>query len=449
MVIFPKLYLQIKTLLISTQPTNIPVPANRLLPQSKSSHSSISILPFSFLFSPSGHNTMDLSTFAVLLGSVLVLVYFYVNKKYHYWADLGVPFVKPRFPTGNLKGAFINTTIGERTRDFYRELKGKKSVLGGVYFFISPVAIICDLDFLKHILVKDFQVFLNRGIYYNEKSDPLSAHMFAVEDDKWLNLRTKLSPTFTSGKMKMMHSTFLLVADQFNKHLLPLAERGAELEIKELLASFTTDIIGNVAFGVECNSMKDPQSAFRRAGRRVFEQSKLQMIRLIFITTFQRLARLFNLKLTSPEVSDFFMKLVRETVDYREKHAVQRDDFLSLLMQIKNGGKLDGETVVLGKLTFEELAAQTFLFFIAGFETSSSTMTFATYELAINPEIQERARQEVHEVLQRHGGVMTYEAAMEMTYLDMLIKGKCGRVFIPTNQLRCLQCFCSVYQPFY
>lgn len=367
--------------------------------------------------------TLKMGPFLILAISVVVLAYFYVRKKYNYWADLGVPFVKPTFPRGNLAGAFMSTTIGERTRDFYRELKGQ-SVLGGVYFFISPVLVICDLDFLKNILVKDFQYFQNRGIYHNEKADPLSAHMFAVEGAQWVNLRTKLSPTFTSGKMKMMHSTFLLVADQFSSHLQPIAAQKAEIEVKELLASFTTDIIGNVAFGVECNSIKDPNSVFRAQGRKIFDASKLQMIKFVFITSFPKLGHLFNVKFFDAEVSEFFLSLVRRTVEYREKNSVKRDDFMSLLLQIKNTGKLDGETTELGGLTFEELAAQTFLFFIAGFETSSSTMTFATYELALNQDIQERAREEVHEVLQRHGGVMSYEAAMEMTYLEQVIKGR-------------------------
>lgn len=317
----------------------------------------------------------------------------------------------------------MTTTIAERTRDFYREFKGK-FVLGGVYFFISPVAMICDLDFLRQILVKDFQYFQNRAVYYNEKGDPLSAHIFAVEGEKWQNLRTKLSPTFTTGKMKMMHSTFLIVADRFTKHLLPMAEKGEEIEIRELLASFTTDIIGNVAFGVECNSIQDPESAFRQAGRKIFQSSKIGMLSMTFANSFPNLARLFNIKIINPEISEFFLDVVRKTIEHREQNDVRRDDFMSLLLQIKNTGKLDGETVDLGKLTFEELAAQTFLFFIAGFETSSSTMTFATYELAMNPDIQKRAREEIQEVLSRHGGVMGYEAAMELSYLDQIIKGE-------------------------
>jgi cytochrome P450 family 6 len=72
----------------------------------------------------------------------------------------------------------------------------------------------------------------------------------------------------------------------------------------------------------------------------------------------------------------------------------------------------------------DSLAAQAFVFFGAGFETSSTTATFCIYELSLHQDIQERVRKEIDVVLKKHDGKITYEAIQEMEYLDKVVSGK-------------------------
>jgi cytochrome P450 family 6 len=74
-------------------------------------------------------------------------------------------------------------------------------------------------------------------------------------------------------------------------------------------------------------------------------------------------------------------------------------------------------------MTETDLVAHALGFFFAGFETSSSTMTFALYELSKQPKLQQTARCHIEEVLQRHGGQVTYDALQEMNYLDWIFQG--------------------------
>lgn len=57
------------------------------------------------------------------------------------------------------------------------------------------------------------------------------------------------------------------------------------------------------------------------------------------------------------------------------------------------------------------------------FETSSTTLTFVLYELAVNPDVQETLRDDIKTVLSRHGNELNYEAMLDMKYLQMVIDG--------------------------
>jgi len=85
------------------------------------------------------------------------------------------------------------------------------------------------------------------------------------------------------------------------------------------------------------------------------------------------------------------------------------------------------------------IAAQAFVFFLAGFETSSTTMMFCLYELALNPDIQERLRNEIDTVLDRHDGNITYESIVEMEYLDKVVNGKSSKLTDLTHRLTCVE----------
>ena len=75
------------------------------------------------------------------------------------------------------------------------------------------------------------------------------------------------------------------------------------------------------------------------------------------------------------------------------------------------------------EITDLDITAQAMLFFVAGFETVSTAMAFLCYELAINPNVQDKLHDEVQETFRECNGKLTYEKLMKMKYLDMVISG--------------------------
>lgn len=115
-----------------------------------------------------------------------------------------------------------------------------------------------------------------------------------------------------------------------------------------------------------------------------------------------------------------------------------RKDLLQLLIQLRNTGNISedaNETWHIETsadkqkaMSIGVIAANLFLFYIAGSETTSSTIAYTLYELAMYPDILQRVQNEIIQCLQKHDlrtdGHLTYEAVHDMPYLDMCINGK-------------------------
>jgi hypothetical protein len=163
---------------------------------------------------------------------------------------------------------------------------------------LKPSYLVLDLDYIKNIMTKDFQYFTDRGFYYNEKDDPLSAHLFAIGGQKWRNLRTKLTPTFTSGKMKMMFQTLVDCEPNLLQKIENDRVAKVPTDIKEALGCFTTDIIGSCAFGLDCNTFAEENSPFREYGRKVFNFNGLRLFKLTFSASFPKTAKILGVTQT-------------------------------------------------------------------------------------------------------------------------------------------------------
>jgi cytochrome P450 family 6 len=350
--------------------------------------------------------------FIALLVTLFGIALFFLRRTFNYWKNLGVPQFPITLPHGNIKGMMKEYHMSQFLVDYYQKTKKIGAPFSGVYMYSRPMMILADLDLIKTILIKDFNTFPNRGFFHNEKDDPISAHIFNLENDPWKQLRQKLSPTFTSGKLKMMFGTISDVADKLLSVIDKQIEATGQLEVKDTLARFTTDVIGTTAFGIDCNSLEDKNSKFYEMGTKIFTPTGTSFFKRIMRATFKDLSLKLHMKALPEDISDFYMGITKQTVEYREKNPqVNRQDFMNLLVQLKNEGAV----------TIEQIAAQSFIFFLAGYETSSSTMTYCLYEFSVDEDIQEKARQSVKDVLDKHGNQLTYDAVSDMHYLEQCV----------------------------
>ncbi|KAK9884794.1 hypothetical protein WA026_009022 [Henosepilachna vigintioctopunctata] len=357
----------------------------------------------------------------LLTVCLVILISIWMRKKFSFWKMRGIETPPLSFYIKHMRMAFLQeNSFADRDLLTYKYFKDRSLQHGGLYFLYHPVYVPMDLKIIKHILQVDHEHFMDRGFYVNEAGDPMSAHLFCLEGAKWKNLRKKLTPTFSSGKMKMVFETLLEctvdLKTVMDKHL------DSSVNIKDITARFTTDVIGSCAFGLICSSLDNPNSEFRLKGQDIFHRGFLENIKQVILYSFPDTMRYLNVKMIHEDVSEFFTDVVRHTVEHREKNEVHKKDLMELLIKLKNSGNVDDDKSNLeNTITMEEIAAQAFIFFVAGYETSSSTMAFCLYELCNNLDIQHNVREEIIEVLEKSNGKLTYESIAEMKYLEKVI----------------------------
>lgn len=126
---------------------------------------------------------------------------------------------------------------------------------------------------------------------------------------------------------------------------------------------------------------------------------------------------------------DFCLGMVTKTIEDRERNNIVRKDLMQYLIQLRNNSEAGGDEWKInssGKsvksMSYEQIAAQVFIFYIAGSESSSSAVAYTLYELTQNEELMERAQVDVKETLEKHNGEMSYDAIMDMKFIDLCMK---------------------------
>lgn len=136
------------------------------------------------------------------------------------------------------------------------------------------------------------------------------------------------------------------------------------------------------------------------------------------------------------------INIVKNQIEFREKNNVSRKDFIQLLIQLRNNSKIIEESESwdvktsssdLKSMTIEQCAAQLFLYYVAGYDSTATTLSYTLYELAKNPEIQRRVQKDIDNTLNKYNGEFTYEGILDMKYVDNCIMGKWLLTFVLHN----------------
>ncbi|XP_071110092.1 cytochrome P450 3A29-like [Haliotis cracherodii] len=362
-----------------------------------------------------------------LFGGFVTLLYMYGKRRQRLLKDAGIPGPEPNIIFGSLltflkKGIDFENKKGKEYGDVFGEW------LGGI-----PMITVFDPDILKEVLIKDFQTFTDR-LGFDLNDYPLTTNLFNAKMATWKRLRKITSPTFSAGKLKKMCRGLNLCAQKLTKNFAHAAESGEVVDLKQYFGAFTMDAIGNTGFGIDIDSQNDFDNSFVRETKKVFDNAFLANPAIFLIMLFPELtplAKMLGVSAFPKSTKKFFTQAVTEMIKQRRdeprEERERRVDFLELMLNAEDdGGHEDGAKISdeatqksANTLTTDEVIGQAFVFFLAGYETTASTLQYIAYILATQPGVQDKLAEEISSVL--GDNEPDYDNIHGLVYMDHVI----------------------------
>ncbi|XP_023235456.1 cytochrome P450 3A24-like [Centruroides sculpturatus] len=384
-----------------------------------------------------------------LLVITIFLWYRWRINKLSLFTKLGIPGPKPSFWTGNLK------EIIEKGINCESEWIEKYGKIVGYFFGTRPILLIADPELLKIVLVKDFTNFMNKDVFvpYAGVSTEKMKYAIGLQKDKqWKFIRSVITPSFSSVKLKSMMPIFNESIEVFLDKISQEESKKSSFDVYPMYKKMVLDIITKNAFGISTNVQLNDDNIYLKCVLRVLNNGAadiLNFVSLCFpetepIPSFLKITiDKFRSKLGLPSVT--MLVNICETVIKKRKSDPQsrRPDLLQSLidssiskeelsntkieeLEASDDSKEKHSTTDKNKssknlqfLTKEEITANAMVFIIAGYDTTSSLLAFTTHFLVNNQNIQDKVRKEIMDNVDCEKQ-LTIENLSKLTYLDQV-----------------------------
>ena len=187
------------------------------------------------------------------------------------------------------------------------------------------------------------------------------------------------------------------------------------VDMLDWFSKLTLEVILSTAFGVDAGIQLGEDTEILEKAKALFQTPILvrQLARLPFGKSFLKL--MASLSGNKPL---YFQGVAKKIIKSRRQQGLTgRKDLLHLMMIANEETTVEG----VSKLSDEEIVSQSVLFLLAGYETSSNTLSFTLYHLALNPDVQDMLRKEIIQAMESNAKKPLYEAVQSIEYLDCVI----------------------------
>ncbi|XP_076351933.1 cytochrome P450 3A11-like [Tachypleus tridentatus] len=315
--------------------------------------------------------------------------------------------------------------------------------------------IVADLDLLRQIQIRDFQKFTSRPMLIPGCIQPIKefqAQFVYKRGKHWKEVRSLITPTFSSSKMKQMTPILQKCLEVLMEKIAQKSQTEEDFDIYEMYQELTVDVIGQTVFGIQTNVQHNPNNPFLTNSRAVANTQTSGFLIFLLLCFPELYSILYPLRtlvdfiwhqIFSTPGRSLIEGVTKVIEERRQNPALQRSDLLQMMLDARMA-KEDIENVTAKHLTAGvdeptkdvsndekdkkkqmkfstdvEIKANCITFLLAGYETTSTALAFTTHILVNRQDVQEKIREEINDVIGQDG-VLDYNTVNKLQYLDQV-----------------------------
>lgn len=369
---------------------------------------------------------MDIPLWTTVTSLILVvatgifLSLLHRRRQHGFFRKYGIPGPEPDLLSGNYM---------QLKKDRIEVMEGWIKRYGKVFGFYlgeRPYMVVTDLDIIKECFLKETNNFYNRPNIFLD-FEPFRSSLIALSGFEWKKVRSALNPSFSASKMKMMTHIMSQCVEEMLEVLREHAERGEAVNMLDVSQGLTLDVIAKCALAWQVECQRNVTDPMLRAVRKVLLD--LESVLVDGLVCFPPLRQAIEWLYPYSSYHDVTKQItdnLSKVIDLRRKKQGPRPtDMLQLMLNAQEDHQ-NATSAHLGENTFfirdRHLMANSFIFLVAGFETTATALAFVMHTLAKYPDEQDRVFRELTEVFPEKSQTLTYDGVQQLKRLDMVIR---------------------------
>ncbi len=281
--------------------------------------------------------------------------------------------------------------------------------VGRLGFSRRIVLLVNEPELVRSVMVDRVDAFPKNDLFVGALSPLIGEGVFISSGETWRKQRRMIEPAFSHIHLRAAFAHMDAAVSDFETRLDEIARVGEPFSIDAAMTHLTADIMDRAIFSSSLES-RTAQEVFEAFGQFQESVANVQTLRLILGKPWAKVRQPAAAQAASERIRGLLRALIAARLQAGDEG---QEDIAADIIAARDPESDRG-------FTLEELVDQIGVFFLAGHETTASTVTWALFILSQRPEITARIRAEVASVA--GDGPVDLEAAKRLTFLRAVLK---------------------------